>query len=166
MLPACSACGRNTGPTLKKWLNCLCTWFRFDQDAAGVRFGAQSLQERGQEGSVAISVPIEAKDELVETGLEALGAQPVADASSPALEVAERGVDPGENLRGGPVADDMGRWRSRGTALQSLQPSVLTIAVAAVLRTAKFRHLAFRCRAAAGWPRRSRPDRTAGCARG
>ena len=35
-------------------MNCLCTWFRFDQDAAGVRFGAQSLQEQGQEGSVAM----------------------------------------------------------------------------------------------------------------
>ena len=44
-------------------------------------------------------------------------------------------MDPGENFKGGPVADDMwGRWRSRGTALQ---PSILTIAVAAVLRTAK-----------------------------
>ena len=47
-------------------------------------------------------------------------------------------MDPGENFKGGPVADDMwGRWRSRGTALQPLQPSILTIAVAAVLRTAK-----------------------------
>ncbi len=98
---------------------------------------ARSLQEQGQEGSVAISAPIEAKDELAETGLEALGAQPVIDAPRPALEVAERGVDPGENFMGGPpVADDMG-----------------PVAVP-------------RRRAAAGWPRRSRPDRTAGCARG
>ncbi len=90
-------------------MNCLCTWFRFDQDAAGVRFGAQSLQEQGQEGGVAISAPgVEAKDELAETGLEALGAQPVAAAPRPALEVAEHGVDPGENLMGGPVADNMG----------------------------------------------------------
>ena len=59
---------------------------------------------------MAVSAPIEAKDELAETGLEALGAQPVADAPVPALEVAERGVDrdPGENFTGGPVADDMG----------------------------------------------------------
>ena len=85
-------------------VNCLCTWFRFDQDAAGVRFGAQSLQEQGQEGSVAISAPIETKDELIETGLEVLGAQPVADAPHPALEVAERGVGPGENFMGLPVA--------------------------------------------------------------
>ena len=53
-------------PISRKSGNCLCTWFRFDQDAAGARFGAQSLQEQGQEGSVAISVPIEAKDELAE----------------------------------------------------------------------------------------------------
>ncbi len=57
---------------------------------------------------MAISAPVEAKDELVETGLKALGVQPVADAPSPALEVAERGVDPGENFTGGPVAADMG----------------------------------------------------------
>ncbi len=95
-------------------MNCLRTWFRFDQDAAGVRFGAQSLQEHGQECNVAISAPIEAKDELVETGLEALGAQPVADAPSPALEVAERGVDPGENFTGGPVADDRGLTMATG----------------------------------------------------
>ncbi len=55
-----------------------------------------------------ISAPIEAKDELIETGLETLGAQPVADAPRPALEIGKRGVDPGENLMGGPVADDMG----------------------------------------------------------
>ncbi len=34
-------------------VNCLCTWFRFDQDAAGVRFGAQSLQEQALEGDEA-----------------------------------------------------------------------------------------------------------------
>ncbi len=77
------------GLVLGNELNCLCTWFRFDQDVAGVRFGAQNLQEQRQECSVAVSAPIETKDELVETGL------------------------------------------------QPLQPSVLTIAVAAVLRTAK-----------------------------
>ena len=54
--------------------NFLCTWFRFDQDAVGMR----------------------------------LGAQPVADAPIPALEVAERSVDPGESFMGGPVAEDMG----------------------------------------------------------
>ena len=96
-------------------VNCLCTWFRFDQDAAGARFGAQSLQEQGQEGSVALSAPIETKDELVETGLEALGAQPVADAPRPALEIAERGVDPSENFMGGTVADGWGRWRDTGS---------------------------------------------------
>ena len=57
---------------------------------------------------MAISVLIEAKDKLIETGLEALGAQPVADAPHPALEAAERGVDPGENFMGWPVADDLG----------------------------------------------------------
>ena len=93
---------------LANYGNCLCTWFRFDQDVAGARFGAQSLREQRQEGSVAISAPIEAKDELAETGLEALGAQPVAAAPRPALEVAERGVDPGEDFTGGPVADDRG----------------------------------------------------------
>ncbi len=86
---------------------------------------------------MAISAPIETKDELAETGLEALGAQPVADAPSPALEVGKRGVDPSENFMGGPVAADRDRWRSQGTALQPLQPSVLMIAVAAVLCTAK-----------------------------
>ena len=90
------------------YIDCLCIWFRFDQDAVGVRFGAQSLQEQRQEGGVAISAPIETKDELIETGLEALGAQPMVDAPSPALEVGERGVDPGENLMGGPVTDDWG----------------------------------------------------------
>ena len=98
----------SSGDTVECPANCLCTWFRFDQDVVGVRFGAQCLQEQGRERSVAVSVPIETKDELVETGLEVLGAQPVADAPSPALEVAERGVDPGENFMGGPVADDMG----------------------------------------------------------
>ncbi len=55
---------------------------------------------------MAISAPIEAKDELAETGLEALGAQPVIDAPRPALEIGERGVDPGENFMGRLVADD------------------------------------------------------------
>ncbi len=117
---------------------------------------------------MAVSAPIEAKDELAETGLEALGAQPVADAPSPALEVAERGVDPGENLMGGLSPTTWGRWRSRGTALQPLQPSVLTIAVAAVLRTAKLpRSLALQDRTVASrwhgeaWRRASRRcDRT------
>ncbi len=86
---------------------------------------------------MAVSAPVEAKDELAETGLEALGAQPVADAPSPALEVAERGVGPGENFMGGLSPTTWGWWRSRGAVLQPLQPSVLTIAVAAVLRTAK-----------------------------
>ncbi len=86
---------------------------------------------------MAISAPIETKDELVETGLEVLGAQPVTDAPRPALEVAERGVDPGENFMGRPVADDMGLVAVPSTVLQPLQPSVLMVAVAAVLRTTK-----------------------------
>ena len=35
---------------------------------------------------MAVSVPVEAKDELAETGLEVLGAQPVADAPKPDRE--------------------------------------------------------------------------------
>ena len=163
--------------------NCLCTWFRFDQDAAGARFGAQSLQEQGQEGDVAISAPVEAKDQLVETGLEALGAQPLRLENTVWIQarISRAGLSP----------TTWGRWRSRGNALQ---PSVLTVAavlahseVAEILgvagrdrgqpqaarhvAVAEFdragdRHLAFRCCAAAGWPRRSRLDRTAGCAWG
>ena len=63
---------------------------------------------------MAVSAPIEKKNELVETGLEALGAQPVAYAPSPALEVAERGVDTSENFMGGPVADDRGLTMATG----------------------------------------------------
>ena len=78
---------------------------------------------------MAISAPVEAKDELAETGLEALGAQPLRLQSAVWIQarVSWAGLSP----------MTWGWWRSRGTALQPLQPSVLTIAVAAVLRTAK-----------------------------
>ncbi len=40
---------RTHNPTPIYHANCLCTWFRFDRDTAGVGFGAQSLQEQGQD---------------------------------------------------------------------------------------------------------------------
>ncbi len=151
---------------------------------------------------MAISVLIEAKDELAETGLEALGAQPVADALHPALEVAERSVDPGEDFMGGPVADDMGPVavpmhraavvclddRGHGGVSHSEVAEILgtagrdrgrpqaarRVAVAefdrsgdpaSCLRDSAPAPKARSCRAAAGRPRRSLPDWTAGCVR-
>ncbi len=71
-----------------------------------MRLGAHDLLERGREGGVSVSASVEANGELVEAGLEVFGAQSLADALGPALEVGEGGVDPGRDLAGGPVADD------------------------------------------------------------
>ena len=50
---------------------------------------------------------VEAKDELVEVGLQMFAAQPVVDAARPALEVGEDLVDPGEDEMSGGLAEDM-----------------------------------------------------------
>ena len=50
---------------------------------------------------------VEAKDELVEVGLQMFAAQPVVDAARPALEVGEDLVDPGKDEMSGGLAEDM-----------------------------------------------------------
>src|SRR3984893_9397408 len=72
--------------------------------------------EQGAEGGVAGSAAVEAKDELVEVGLEMLAAQAVIDAQSPDLEVGEDPVHPGQHDMGGHLADDMGIVADAGSA--------------------------------------------------
>ena len=62
--------------------------------------------EQGAEGGVAGSAAVEAKDELVEVGLEMLAAQAVIDAQGPDLEVGEDPVHPWQDNMGGHFADD------------------------------------------------------------
>src|SRR3954471_20405441 len=59
---------------------------------------------------------VEAKDKLVEVGLEVLAAQPVIDAQGPDLEVGKDPVDPGQHDMGGHLADHMGFVAETGNA--------------------------------------------------
>ena len=158
--------------------NRLCTWFRFDRDAAGARFDAQSLQEQGQEGSVAVSAPIEAKDELAETGWRRLARSPWQTPRTQLLRL-ENTVWIQARISWASLSPTTwGRWRSRGAARAAASPAVCLddrgrggVARSEAAKTLgaagrdRGQPQAAR-RVAAGWPRRSRPDRTAGCARG
>ena len=92
--------GRNTG-------NRLCTWLRFDQHAVGKGFCIGGEAEERAESSVAGFAAVEAKDELIEIGLQMLATQPVVDASRPSFEVGEDLVDPRQDEVSGGLPDDM-----------------------------------------------------------
>ena len=64
------------------------------------------MEERA-ESSVAGFAAVEAKDELIEIGLQMLATQPVADASRPSFEVGEDLVDPRQDEVSGGLPDDM-----------------------------------------------------------
>ena len=55
----------------------LCTWLRFDQHAVGKGFCIGGEAEERAESSVAGFAAVEAKDELIEIGLQMLATQPV-----------------------------------------------------------------------------------------
>ena len=65
----------------------LCTWLRLSQHFIGEGIGVEGESEERAESGVASFASVEAKDELVEVGLQVLAAQPVVDASCPSLEV-------------------------------------------------------------------------------
>ena len=88
-------------------LNRLCTWLRFDQHAVGKGFCIGGEAEERAESSVAGFAAVEAKDELIEIGLQMLATQPVVDASRPSFEVGEDLVDPGQDEVSGGLPDDM-----------------------------------------------------------
>ena len=67
--------------------NRLCTWLRLAQHFVGEGIGVEGETEERAESGVASFASVEAKDELVEVGLQMLAAQPVVDASCPSLEV-------------------------------------------------------------------------------
>ena len=67
--------------------NRLCTWLRLAQHFVGEGIGVEGETEERAESGVASFASVEAKDELVEVGLQVLAAQPVVDASCPSLEV-------------------------------------------------------------------------------
>ena len=85
-------------------MNRLCTWLRFDQQA---RFCIGGEAEERAESSVAGFAAVEAKDELIEIGLQMLATQPVVDASRPSFEVGEDLVDPRQDEVSGGLPDDM-----------------------------------------------------------
>ena len=88
-------------------LNRLCTWLRFDQHAVGKGFCIGGEAEERAESSVAGFAAVEAKDELIEIGLQMLATQPVVDASRPSFEVGEDLVDPRQDEVSGGLPDDM-----------------------------------------------------------
>ena len=69
------------GPYMANSGNRLCTWLRFDQHAVGKGFCIGGEAEERAESSVAGFAAVEAKDELIEIGLQMLATQPVVDAS-------------------------------------------------------------------------------------
>ena len=85
----------------------LCTWLRFDQNVVGKGGYFDGEAEERAQGGVAGLSSVEAKDELVEVGLQMFAAQPVVDAARPALEVGEDLVDPGKDEMSGGLADDL-----------------------------------------------------------
>ena len=85
----------------------LCTWLRFDQHAVGKGFCIGGEAEERAESSVAGFAAVEAKDELIEIGLQMLATQPVVDASRPSFEVGEDLVDPRQDEVSGGLPDDM-----------------------------------------------------------
>ena len=87
--------------------NRLCTWLRFDQHAVGKGFCIGGEAEERAESSVAGFAAVEAKDELIEIGLQMLATQPVVDASRPSFEVGEDLVDPRQDEVSGGLPDDM-----------------------------------------------------------
>ena len=87
--------------------NRLCTWFRFDQHVVGKGFCIGGEAEERAESSVAGFAAVEAKDELIEIGLQILATQPVVDASRPSFEVGEDLVDPRQDEVSGGLPDDM-----------------------------------------------------------
>ena len=89
------------------WGNRLCTWLRFDQHAVGKGFCIGGAAEERAESSVAGFAAVEAKDELIEIGLQMLATQPVVDASRPSFEVGEDLVDPRQDEVSGGLPDDM-----------------------------------------------------------
>ena len=88
-------------------VNRLCTWLRFDQHAVGKGFCIGGEAEERAESSVAGFAAVEAKDELIEIGLQMLATQPVVDASRPSFEVGEDLVDPRQDEVSGGLPDDM-----------------------------------------------------------
>ena len=89
------------------FLDRLCTWLRFDQHAVGKGFCIGGEAEERAESSVAGFAAVEAKDELIEIGLQMLATQPVVDASRPSFEVGEDLVDPRQDEVSGGLPDDM-----------------------------------------------------------
>ena len=83
------------------------TWLRFDQHAVGKGFCIGGEAEERAESSVAGFAAVEAKDELIEIGLQMLATQPVVDASRPSFEVGEDLVDPRQDEVSGGLPDDM-----------------------------------------------------------
>ena len=59
---------------------------------------------------------VEAKDELIEIGLQMLATQPVVDASRPSFKVGEDLVDPRQDEVSGGLPDDMDIVAMAGTA--------------------------------------------------
>jgi hypothetical protein len=59
--------------------------------------------EERAEGGMSSAASVEAKDKLVEVGLEVFAAQTVIDAERPALEIGEDAVGPGQHDMGGHV---------------------------------------------------------------
>ena len=94
-------------PTLLNNGDRLCTWLRFDQHAVGKGLCIGGEAEERAESSVAGFAAVEAKDELIEIGLQMLAAQPVVDASRPSFEVGEDLVDPRQDEVSGGLPDDM-----------------------------------------------------------
>ncbi len=89
--------------------NCyrLCRWFRFYQHAVGKGLCIGGEAEERAESIVAGFAAVEAKDDLIEIGLQMLAAQPVVDASRPSFEVGEDLVDPRQDEVSGGLPDDM-----------------------------------------------------------
>ena len=88
-------------------MNRLCTWLRFDQHTVGKGFCIGGEAEERAESSVAGFAAVEAKDELIELGLQMLTTQPVVDASRPSLQVGKDLVNPRQDEVSGGLADDM-----------------------------------------------------------
>ncbi len=93
--------------------NRLCRWFRFYQHAVGKGLCIGGEAEERAESIVAGFAAVEAKDDLIEIGLQMLAVQPVVDASRPSFEVGEDLVDPRQDEVSGGLPDDMDGWPRR-----------------------------------------------------
>src|SRR5215204_7422027 len=79
-----------------------------DQHLVGGGLEGSGEAEQALEGGGWRAPSVEAKDELVEVGLQVLLAQAVIDAQAPALGVGEHAVDPGQHEMGGHRSDHLG----------------------------------------------------------